>query len=178
MKKNGKILVALVAVVAVVAVIGAAILLTAMPNLAFVKEGDYVLFDVSVDTAFSGHFEGTANMTFANVTGHGCDVRTEFNVPGWVFQNTSSHLDKLTALTTSEEIGTLNESHLQLSTALGVKNVNLYTKLVDGVYWYSWCGTDPLVQYKIVVTQPYVDTTFTIHSTNVDSVRTGNAWAG
>jgi hypothetical protein len=178
MKVDKRILIAIVAVIIIVAVaaIGAIFLLADEPSAALVKNDDYVLYDVSVNATYVGQFEGYMNITFHNVTANGCDVRTEINIPEWNIANSSKHLDGLVVLTTLDDLGELRESNIRLNTTFGPKQVDQYTLYDGGVAWHSWCGSNPLVQYKISYAEFGVDIYFIIHNTSVDSVKTGNSW--
>lgn len=118
------------------------------------------------------------NITIHNATGSGCDVRIETHIPGVLMTNSTVHIAGRPALATMAELGDLYESHLLLNTTFGQKDVNRYTRYVEGTAWHYYCGTDPLVQYRIVYVEFGIEMTFTIQNTSVDDVRTGNNWTG
>jgi hypothetical protein len=168
-----KVIIGIVAVAVVIVVIGAAFALTVLSQVVFLKNGDYVTFDVTGTDQNGNPISGQMRMTVSNVSGASCDFLYEY--PGLGVPTSTHHMSQVPALTTPADLGSRTQNNVNLPTAYGDKTVNVYVKNVDNQVWTSYAGVNPLVQYKIVVTIESGTMTFVLSQTNIDKVKTGNA---
>jgi hypothetical protein len=168
-----KVIIVIIAVAAVVVIAVAAVVLIGMSRVVFLKSGDYVRYDVTGVDQYGNPISGQMILTVLNATATSYDAKYEY--PGLGIPTTTQHINQVPALTILADLGTKTQSNVKLETAFGNKTVDAYLKNTEGQVWTSYAGSNPLVQYKIVVTIGSASMTFVLSETNIEKVRTGNA---
>jgi hypothetical protein len=168
-----KVIIAIIAVAAIVMIVVAAVVLIGMSRIVFLKSGDYVTYDVTGVDQYGNPISGQMILTILNATATSYDAKAEY--PGLNVPTRTEHFDRVPVFTTLADLGTKTQSNVKLETAYGNKTVDVYQKNTDGQVWTSYAGSNPLVQYKIVVTIGSASMTFVLSETNIEKVKTGNA---